>query len=402
MADYGLLADATRDGALLAGHLGRRGTGSGPGGYGDARPGSAWHGARTPASYPGTSDVATRAATGPTVWLGTAGLVAQATLAVDDAWFVTAGLRGERNDGFSAASRFAALPTLGVAAVRPLGGGAGAGGATVKLRAAYGAGHRPARTPTRSVSWRGAGRTAASFGPETQRGVEAGVDLLAGGRPGTPTVTASVTRFDQRASGLLQQVVGPPPGGWTSPRPTASPTPGPHRFGYQIENVGEIDNRGWEFESALQAGPLALGATASFVDSRVRRTVRSYNGDLRAGDRMLQVPRRTLGAHATWQGGRWSAAAQVARASDWINYDRLALTAASARPPWQLVGDSLRTFWRRYPGVTHFGASVTRDVTRGLSVVLTGSNLLGRQQGEPDNATVLPGRTITAGVRATF
>jgi len=33
---------------------------------------------------------------------------------------------------------------------------------------------------------------------------------------------------------------------------------------------------------------------------------------------------------------------------------------------------------------------------------VTGTNLLDRQQGEPDNATVLPGRTVTAGVRATF
>ncbi len=398
VADYGLLADATAEGALLVGRLDGSGQG-GLGGYGGVGSVGGWRGARSPGDRPGGPIGSIGGLSSGTMWLGTAGLVAQGTLAVDDTWFVTAGLRGERNDGFTAASRFALLPTLGVAAVRPIGGGAGAGGATVKLRAAYGAGHRPARTPARSASWRGAGRAGADVGPETQRGVEAGVDLLAGGRPGTPTLTASVTRFDQRASGLLQQVGGPPPGGW--PAASRTPTPGPHRVGYQIENVGEIDNRGWEVEGAVQAGPLALGATASLVDSRVRRTARGYTGDLRAGDRMLQVPRRTLGAFATWQGGRWSAAAQVARASDWINYDRLAL-AGGTRLPWQLVGDSLRTFWRRYPGVTHLGASVTRDVARGLSVVLTGSNLLNRQQGEPDNATVLPGRTVTAGVRATF
>jgi hypothetical protein len=34
--------------------------------------------------------------------------------------------------------------------------------------------------------------------------------------------------------------------------------------------------------------------------------------------------------------------------------------------------------------------------------VMTGDNLLGRQRGEPDNVTVVPRRTITAGVQAKF
>jgi hypothetical protein len=34
--------------------------------------------------------------------------------------------------------------------------------------------------------------------------------------------------------------------------------------------------------------------------------------------------------------------------------------------------------------------------------VLTGDNLLGQQSGEPDNVTVVPGRTVTAGIKAKF
>jgi len=33
---------------------------------------------------------------------------------------------------------------------------------------------------------------------------------------------------------------------------------------------------------------------------------------------------------------------------------------------------------------------------------MTGDNLLGTQRGEPDNVTVVPGRTITAGLQAKF
>ena len=391
IADYGYLRDATADGDTLAGKF-MPSDGPVPGG--PMR--SLWRTAQSP------DDPTTYVRTGEVVGLGTAGLVGQVTVALDDALFVTAGLRGERNDGFTQASRFAALPTVGISAVRPLGPGAGAGGATLKLRAAYGSGLRPARSATRSAAWRGIGRLDADLAPESQRGLETGLDFLAGGgRTGAPTLTASVTRFDQRASNLLQQVGIAPRLSSGAPPPQTWHRPGPHDIGYEVENVGEIDNRGWELETALQSGPLAVGATLAFVDSRVHRTARGYTGDLRAGDRMLQVPRRTAGAFATWRAGPWSASTQVSRASDWINYDRLAL-ASSSLDTSQLVGERLRQFWRRYAGVTHLGAGVGRDVARGFTVVITGSNLLDRQQGEPDNATVLPGRTVTAGVRATF
>jgi iron complex outermembrane receptor protein len=43
---------------------------------------------------------------------------------------------------------------------------------------------------------------------------------------------------------------------------------------------------------------------------------------------------------------------------------------------------------------------VGRNLYRGLSINLGGENLLNRQHGEPDNVTVVPGRTLTFGLRA--
>jgi iron complex outermembrane receptor protein len=37
-----------------------------------------------------------------------------------------------------------------------------------------------------------------------------------------------------------------------------------------------------------------------------------------------------------------------------------------------------------------------------MAFTLNGSNLLDRQTGEPDNVTVLPGRTVSFGIRTTF
>jgi iron complex outermembrane recepter protein len=283
------------------------------------------------------------------------------------------------------------LPMFGASLVRDL------DGLTVKLRGAYGKGIRPQRVPTRETMWAGIrGQSlSASLAPEQQSGVEAGVDVFLGRR-----TALQVTRFDQLASGLIQRVaIG------TDPEPPGS-GPGRRHVDYQLQNVGEIANRGWELEGSGSFGPVSLSGTLSFVDSRVRRTAFEYTGDLRPGDRMLEVPARTASLTASWTGARWFGSLTATRAADWINYDRLALARAvdndqhPATP--DQMGTWLRTFWRTYDGVTRLRFNLSRDLRRGVAFVLTGDNLLGTQLGEPDNITILPGRTITAGVRAAF
>jgi iron complex outermembrane receptor protein len=266
---------------------------------------------------------------------------------------------------------------------------------TIKLRAAYGKGIRWPETTARGTLWEGvrADRARLTLDPEEQAGWEGGFDLSFGN-----AWLVSVTRFDQTASGLIQRVAIPgdsAPGG-----------PGPRRLTYTLQNVGEIANDGWEIQGTLTARGFWLSGAVSFVDSRVQRLANGYSGDLAVGDRMLEVPARTMSATAGWRGAAWSASVTAYRAEDWINYDRLALTRAfvtdTGRSPRDFVGPELRRFWREYPGVTHLRASATRAIRRGLTVVLAGDNLLNRQSGEPDNITVLPGRTVSIGLRGEF
>jgi iron complex outermembrane receptor protein len=341
-------------------------------------------------------------------WWSTTGLVAQGTAGWRDLAFATAGLRLERNGGSLGAAQYAALPMLGASLVRDVARPFGAGGdaLTVKLRAAYGRGIRPARTLARSVSWLGrvatapapyAGATLA-LAPEAQAGVEAGADLLLGRR-----LALHVTRFDQRATNLIQPVAVSLDG------MAGSPAPGPaaRRLGYVLQNVGAIANRGWELEArwrheSAAAGELSLAGTLTTTSSEVARLAAGYRGDLRTGDRMLGVPARTLGATATWARGRWSTGWSAARASDWVQYDRLALAAAltsDAYAPRAFVGPALRAYWRRYDGVTRLRGQLGYRVARTLSLDVSADNLLDRQLGEPDNATIVPGRTVTVGVR---
>jgi iron complex outermembrane receptor protein len=321
-------------------------------------------------------------------WRTSTGLSGQVDVAFRRTLFFTGGLRVERDAGYTLGSQYAALPMVGAAYVTSF------GPATLKLRSAYGKAIRPARTTFGLMSHDNAASImlGSRLAPEEQSGIEAGADLSFG-----RALTLRVTRFDQEASGLVQPVTVAEFEGR-----------GPYherRIAYQLQNVGEISNRGWEMQGTTGIGALSLAGTLSLVDSRVMRVAAGYSGDLRAGDRMLEVPARTATLTATWNASRWTTSWTLARASDFVNYDRLAVAqtlSTSSQPEKSLVGDALRSYWRTYGGVTRLRATVTRDLFRGLSLVGTGENLLGQQTGEPDNITIVPGRTITLGIRAKF
>ncbi|HEX4684702.1 MAG TPA: hypothetical protein VH277_18435, partial [Gemmatimonadaceae bacterium] len=90
---------------------------------------------------------------------------------------------------------------------------------------------------------------------------------------------------------------------------------------------------------------------------------------------------------------------------DWINYDEVALAQAyvnTTRSIHDIVGPRLRQYWIHYNGGLRLRATVSRDLRPGIALEMTGDNLLNYQIGEPDNATVIPGRTLMSGVRVRF
>jgi iron complex outermembrane receptor protein len=314
-----------------------------------------------------------------------AGLIGQVTTSFRESIFLSGGLRIERNTGLvTGVGEIATLPMLGASAVRSFGIG------TLKLRAAYGKGIRPPQTSSRAGTLMG---LRANLSPEEQSGIEAGADFFIGS-----FASLHATRFDQRASGLIQPVSV-----YSAER--ADGMPHHRRIAYQLQNVGEITNRGWELAGNVTSGAWSAGATFSQVDSRVRRLASQYTGDLRPGDRMLEVPAHTYGVNAGYNRGRLSISWSLSRASDWINYDRLALLSAFASEENEIqgfVGPELRSYWRTYDGVTRLGGRAGITLGRGMAFTLDGENLFDEQRGEPDNITVLPGRTLSAGLRVSF
>lgn len=316
-----------------------------------------------------------------------AGVLAQTTLTFKNTAFLTAGLRREHVDQPRGATQREYLPMAGLSVVRDY------ENFSMKWRAAYGKGIRAPRS-SMHLATREPRRTLSNDGlmPEEQSGVEAGMDLRVGGAFGL-----HLTWFDQMVSGLIQTVTVDNPNQGNS---------GPSRSSwYQFQNVGEISNRGLESQAIYAVGSLRLTGAASLVDSRVRRVANEYTGDLRAGDRMLAVPARTLSLSAAWARPLYHLSATVSRASDWINYDRLRIAQALVRDSIDaddLTGAQLRSFWTDYRGTTRLRASASREMWRGVTMHVTGENLLGHQRDEPDTITIVPGRTLSFGVRARF
>jgi iron complex outermembrane receptor protein len=322
-------------------------------------------------------------------WRHDTGVMAQASGSWRNALYATAGVRLEHSDGFAGGAEISTLPMLGAAWVQRL-----AGDTELKLRGAFGRGIRPPRTLARD-HLRGHDDWAATLllEPEVQSGVELGAELYVGS-----TASLQATRFDQRASGLIQDVaVGIDTfvrGGQRT-----------RQVRYALQNVGAIDNRGWEMQGSLLAGPLSLSGTLALVDSRVHTLAVGYGGDLQAGDRVLGVPAKTASLTAEWEGRGWSGALTASRAWDWINYDRLALATAFANDTletrtWR--APALRSFWRGYDGDTDVRATLSRQVRPGIWLVARGENLLGGQLGEPDNLSIRAGRSLLLGFKADF
>lgn len=322
----------------------------------------------------------------PRNWSSNTGLSAQSNFAFSNTLFLAAGVRRERLGQTTGLSRYETLPMLGASFTR------GEGNLSWKVRGAFGKGVRAAHSTMHALT-REPKRTVHNpdLEPESQSGIEAGADLVLWRRLGL-----HVTRFDQVASGLIQTV------GIVDP---SNSGPGNRRTWYQLQNVGEVTNRGWETQAAFSRGAMGIGAAASFVDSRVQTLSPRYTGELRPGDRMLAVPARTVSGTASWAGKTWTASTTLSRASDWINYDRLAIAAAliaAAGDGDNLTGSNLRQYWVSYPGATRLRGSLSLSVRRGMLLTVTGENLLNHQRGEPDTITIVPGRTIMAGLKARF
>lgn len=301
------------------------------------------------------------------------GVFGQVKLEVNNTFFLTAGLRGERNSSFGENYGTAYAPMLGAAVTRDV------GAATVKLRAAYGKGIRPpqpnARRAIQTLGFRQVANP--ELQPEVQSGTEAGVELYVGDR-----ANVSLTTYSQTADGLIQQVVA-------NRRMSARTV--------QFQNVGRIHNRGVELEGNVRRGSLRGDLTFSLTDSRVRALSATYTGDLRLGDRVPEVPSSAGMASLTWETRRLRTTLGANYVGSWVGYDWLGFYGGEMGT--EIARPELRNYWVDYPSITKPFVGLGYALARGAEWYLRVDNLTNVQRNERDNLQITQGRTATVGLR---
>jgi outer membrane receptor protein involved in Fe transport len=300
------------------------------------------------------------------------GLYAQAQLAVEDALFLTGGIRTETNDNFGAGYGRAWAPRVGASYVITR------RSATLKLRGSYGEAIRPP-SPFQ-VAADPASNTIVNptLGPEAQQGFDLGADLLAGSR-----LSLSATYYNQTAIDLIDLVL--------VDATTEPPT-------QQYQNIGRVKNTGLELQATVTPfDQVTLTATYALMNSRVRQLSPSYTGDMRPGDRVLGVPKHSGGATISYRGGRSGVSLSATYAGALTNIDYFALYGFYfGGQPYRGSG---RAYWTSYPAFVKLGLNGSYDVTRNVTALVHVDNLTNNYAFEQYNFSPPPGRLILAGVQ---
>jgi outer membrane receptor protein involved in Fe transport len=169
----------------------------------------------------------------------------------------------------------------------------------------------------------------------------------------------------------------------------------------QFQNVGEVENSGWEFQGKIAFGKLDVLGTYSRTRSTVERLSPTYSGDLRVGDQVLEVPRHTAGAsviYSPFSGTRL--VTRMIHIGGWTGTDFMTLFGVFyGTEPFR---GSVRDYWIEYPSVTKFNASLTQTLTSRLTGFLHVDNVGNNTRFEQSNVMIPLGRLTTVGMQLTY
>jgi iron complex outermembrane recepter protein len=304
------------------------------------------------------------------------GYFAQAQIGLRDAFFLTGGIRAERNSDFGDSLGTPISPRLGLSYAQL------AGTTTLKLRGSYGRSIRPPTPGQKFAIITSTSMILANpqLGPERQRGWDIGLDATIGGN-----AFLGLTYYDQIADGLIQVVPVQ-----STPVPTT-----------RYQNVGRVTNAGVEVEASLSVGLLQVKGQYGYTRSRIDQLAPGYTGDLRVGDQALATPKHTAGASATFSlFTGTSVGAGVTYVGSWNYYDNLAQFRCFGHtgpcPP------SNRDYIISYPGFVRLNASISQRIGRILSGYVSVTNLTNNERFEVFNGTPVMGRITTVGLELQY
>lgn len=235
------------------------------------------------------------------------GYYGQGQLAAWETFFLTVGLRGEKNPNYGRDYGINVSPRYGASIVREI------GSVTAKLRGAYGKATRPPTDGYRqeristSTTYGGSYVSqleAPNLRPEFQAGGEGGLEVYAGNR-----VNFTVTRYNQIVDDLIFSAVAD---SLLNLIPDANSVYGYTRQTRYI-NLGSVRNSGWEGQARVTLGRFSANGTWSNTKSRIRRLTNDYRCGfantilcLHPGRSMLGFTEHTGALGITYTDGRSS------------------------------------------------------------------------------------------------
>lgn len=337
-------------------------------------PGSYWTGVGSPRSgyLPNDSTVTTYAYFGS---LDHEALFAQGILRPGPHLSVTAGLRTDRQKAAGAPIDRQWSAHAGVTYTRSF------GATVVRARASYGAVPTPARYDALEQQIYGQLATRANrrIRPERLSVGAVGLEFHFNRR-----ASLIASHFRRTAQDRLDFVVVDPD--------SAGLTLG------EYQNLGEVDDIGWDLEVRLALGHLRLLGRYESLRSRVRRLAPDFTGPIRVGDSPLDVPRHAASLSALLALPRTSLLLTACAVGPRLNYDFGRLFADAENGAWQ-PALSRELYLREYPGFVVFGLSAVRQLTGRIQAFLSVRDLFARGPIELTNYTVSESRVSQAGLR---
>lgn len=297
------------------------------------------------------------------------GYFTQLQFALDDALFLTAGLRAEQNTPFTTPG-LSSSPRIGAAYTADI------GIVKLKTRLSYGEGIRLPNPSDRSgFQIPGYTQLANSrLGPERQAGVDGGFDVEIG-----DVASFAVTYYDQLARDLVEEVQI-------------------DSITYQFQNIGRIRNTGWELEGGITTRHLDIHAEFSIASSKVENLGPGYTGDLEVGDQVLGVPKLSGGATFTIKPG-WHTRiiASVFAVGHWTSYNEPALEAAG--DGYITALPSTRDYWEVFPAFAKANIAICRRLSPNVAVQLQVNNVTNNRAVELNQLYATTGRTTLLGIQ---
>lgn len=308
------------------------------------------------------------------------GWFGQAHIDLWEALTFTAGVRIEDNPAYGDEYGYNVAPRFGTTFTRQF------GNLTMKLRGSYGSATRPPTmqqqafiiiTPTQHHIEN------PDLGPEYQKGGDAGVEFFFGNRG-----NFSVTWYDQTVRDLIAEV-------WQEEQ-------NPFFRWRQHQNLGDIKNKGWEFEGAYQLGTFDIRGSYALIDSRILSIREGYRGSEQPGDRMTGIARNTAALSVGYSVPGSYMQVNFTQVGKMRKRDDRAYSLANRKRLSDGAVNAEDFMLDDYPATNRINFTATRDINHRYSAFLRVNNITDDYSIDASNDAPVLGRQTIVGLRVRF